>query len=135
MKGKKTGGRDFLVGNPGGPGRPKLDRDLKNCRTRDLRSFVKAARRFMLSPVTGARTFVLDENNSALDISIARCWIKAAEGSTEHLRLLLERLIGPVPKEITGNLGLTLEELVARSQAVLNETDEDFDDEEEEENF
>lgn len=99
--GRKTGGKDFLEGNPGGPGRPRLPEDLKEARRAVKLEFEQIAQRLIRLPVPEVTRLAKSGETSALEAVVATIIVKAwSQGDQTRLNFLLDRLIGPVPKHI-----------------------------------
>ena len=91
MRGKKTGGRDFQKGKPGGPGRPPL--------SQVERDVAEATRRELAEAMQG--------EIPRIRMAVKAAMGKAAQGDFHLLDRLLDRIIGKVPQrtELTGGDG------------------------------
>lgn len=109
-KGKKTGGKDFEKGNPGGKGRPLIPPDVKAARKLFADDFTIAlyvAGKLNFKEIQFAANDPTEPGMNALAL---RWWAKALNGSLEHAKAIVERLGSVVPKhvELTGAEGTPL---------------------------
>lgn len=123
----KRGGRDFLPGNPGGPGRPRILPEVKGLPTLNHDTF----RRLLLSKLSKTKEELLTEIKSketkALDLWLCNIAMKGIEDRDVYsLEPLLNRLIGRVEAklEISNTFEARLEsmpkeELIARAEEGL----------------
>lgn len=92
------GGRDFLPGNPGGPGRTKLPAEIKEVRSEFKGRFETTARKMADMKLRDLESTLNNPNTPAFDIVVASIFVKAIEGSHQHQTTLLDRLVGPLPR-------------------------------------
>lgn len=106
IKKKKTGGRDFKPGNPGGPGRPKLDPEIKGMREMPKDVFKKTITFFMEMNLAQLEEYLKDiKDKPVFDVYIAAT---IAEGmkKKDHtiFEWLAQRSVGKVRDEIDHNV-------------------------------
>lgn len=92
------GGRDFLPGNPGGPGRKPLPAEIKEIRAEFKGRFETTARRMADMKLRELESTLNSPDTSAFEIVVASIFVKAIEGSHQHQQSLLDRLLGPLPR-------------------------------------
>lgn len=105
MKGKKTGGRNFRKGNPGGPGRPAVPEDERALRKVTHSEFERIANKYLFATKEEIKAATNDPKIVALELAIVSVIHKAViNGDGRMLELLLSRLIGKValPVEHSG---------------------------------
>lgn len=101
MKGKKTGGRNFKRGNPGGPGRPALPEDVKVMRKIKGSDFDRLANKFMDLKRAELAAIMKDPESTALEMWLASVFHKGiVEGDVKRLEAILCRTIGKVPQPL-----------------------------------
>lgn len=113
-QGKKTGGRNFAKGNPGGPGRPSFG--ITQARNLNKEECEDLLNKLIRLPQEKLREIMSDNETQGLDALIASIIIKGIEfGDYSRLNFLFDRLIGKVkePVEVSGSV--TLESLIAKS--------------------
>lgn len=97
MKGKKTGGRNFKRGNPGGPGRPALPEEERALRKVTQTEFERIANKYLNATRYEIKAATNDPKMIALELVIVSVIHKAVvNGDGRMLELLLNRLIGKV---------------------------------------
>lgn len=136
-RGKKTGGRDFQPGNPGGPGPTPTPPDLKETQKLTRVKVARLMNKYSHLSVQELRKIVQDPNTLAIDALV--CSVLGtgiSKGDHQRLTFLLDRLIGPVTQKVqhsgsikTGDKSyedLTDEELDAKIKERIKElkTDE-----------
>lgn len=100
-QGKKTGGRDFEAGNPGGPGRPKIPEDLKMARRLNKLELEKLLNKFLFMTPDEMTQRIQSSDVTAIEAMIGSIIIKAVkDGDQQRLNFILERLIGKVKDQI-----------------------------------
>jgi len=123
-KGKKTGGKNFLVGWRGGPGRPPSIPELKEIPRITKDSFNRMVSKVLVQHRHNLKDILSDPSSTNLEVALAKIIDKMqVHGDYNRLDALLNRLIGPAPKqiEISGRDG----EPLAVNHAVLQlSTDE-----------
>ncbi len=106
-------GRDFKVGNPGGPGRPPVPIELK-----EARKLNQVELELIMNKLMGLNVKELEDIKSASDTTaivamIASIMIVALKtGDQTRLDFLLNRLIGKVKEKVEHSGTMTLEALV-----------------------
>lgn len=97
--GKYSDKGDFKVGNIGGPGRPKLPVEIKRGKRITTASFLEAFSLYAQLSYKELKEISEDDNRLVIDQIVVSLLLNAAIGkSTPHIALLLDRLIGPVPR-------------------------------------
>jgi len=100
-KGKKTGGRNFLVGKPGGPGRPPSIPELKEIPRITKDSFNRMVSKVLVQHRHNLKDILSDPSSTNLEVALAKIIDKMqVHGDYNRLDALLNRLIGPAPKQI-----------------------------------
>jgi len=105
MKGKKTGGRNFKKGNPGGPGRPPLPQEERVLQKITRTEFERIVNKYLLSTKEEIKRAILDPSIVAIELAAVSVIHKAiVNGDGRMLELILNRLIGRVslPLEHSG---------------------------------
>jgi hypothetical protein len=104
-KGRKTGGKDFELGKPGGPGRPSLPEDLRTAKKLTQTEFEKIMTKYLLMPasefqeMTDAISNKQKTDASMLEMMLASVMQKAVIGGCpQRLEFILTRMFGK-PKE------------------------------------
>lgn len=133
--GRKTGGRDFKPGNPGGPGRPKVPDDMKLAYIAVQQS--RSALRFMwnlyydelvhlpqseLLKLVGDKEHPADPQVPVLKLLVARSIVYAmSRGRAQDLLIHKDLMCGPEPKqfELSGPGGEPLTPFADFSQEKL----------------
>lgn len=114
MKGKKTGGRDFVKGNKNtaGPGRPGLSTEEKALKKLTSSQFIQLVCKYFYMTRSELRATVSDDSISVLDWYIRNCIAKGIDrGDYGQLDSMLNRIIGKVKDklEIDGSLDAEIE--------------------------
>lgn len=118
-RGRKTGGRDFQKGQPGGPGRPRLPDDIKQSRALTKIELERILNKFMFLSIKEIDAISKDTTSIAIESVVASIVLKAvAFGDQQRLNFVLDRLIGKVKEVLDVNGKISLEELVAGSKEV-----------------
>lgn len=118
-RGKKTGGRNFVPGVVTNPnGRPRIPQDLKLAR--EAHKHLVESKIYELKQHSKEELKELAKNAStdALTAALATIIVKAIEGGdTQRLNFLLDRTIGPVPKNVNvdAKVAMSHEEFVGGS--------------------
>ncbi len=100
-KGKKTGGRDFAHGNPGGPGQPPLPPELKATRRLTKGNFELIANKYVWSSEAELEAALKDEATAAIEkllVTIMLAGIK--NGDQGRAEFFLQRLVGKVVDKV-----------------------------------
>lgn len=98
-KGKKTGGRDFKVGDPRA-GRPKTPLELKKASQLTIATARAKLNEFLSLDIGELETILREKIRPAIDLWVARIvLIGIKDGDERRLDFMLSRLIGPIPKE------------------------------------
>lgn len=106
--GKKTGGRDFKDGNPGGPGKPRLLPEIVGAPRIDKDSYNRLLNETLHSTQSELQAIINDEKKPMIAKWLAAVVAKGAvHGDTGRLEALLSRAIGPVPRQDTLDVELT----------------------------
>lgn len=97
-RGKKTGGRDFQVGNKGGPGRPMVPLDLKEARSINRIEFQRVLNKFMYMNGDEINDSLKSKQLPMLEMIVAKILAKAFnEGDQRRLEFVIQNLIGSAP--------------------------------------
>lgn len=109
----KTGGRDFIKGKPGGPGRPKVDPDLVEARKLTKTEFLNIMTEYLSMQTGTLKQLVKDESKPVLHMIVGQIALRAIyEGDEKALTFFMDRLVGPAPKEPQDiNLNLNVQSL------------------------
>ncbi len=100
MKGKKTGGSDFKVGNPGGPGRPALPAKIKKLHKLTVEEFEQITSVLLYSNEQTLKDIFSDPTSSYLKRIVVQILFKTLEtGNMAQFDLLLSRVIGKVKEK------------------------------------
>lgn len=129
--GRKTGGRDFKKGHPGGPGRPPIDPETKAARHLNHATVTAAIQRYYNLSLAELQALFVSKDTPSGDLMIISVMIKAIkEGDYKRLDMLLNRSCGRVKQtlEHAGVDGkpiefsaLTPEEKKARMSQIFNQ--------------
>ena len=101
-KGRKTGGRNFKKGHPGGPGAPKLPAEVREVKRATKADVIKSFEK-ILSMNVSELTLLLGEDTlgqtRSIDAALAAIMMRAIKfGDHQSLNSILDRLYGK-PKE------------------------------------
>lgn len=101
-KGVKTGGRDFKPGQSGNPnGRPPLPEEVRIARSLNKAEFERIVNEYIHMSLVEIQDRAKDPSTSALEVIIAKIVAEAIKrGDERRLGFILDRLIGPVPKNV-----------------------------------
>jgi hypothetical protein len=104
-RGKKTGGKDFYKGQPGGPGRPPLPEDIKKARELNKDELTRVLNDFIYLSKGEIEEKILNSSTPMLELLVASILKKGIDFG-DHMRLsfLLDRLVGKV-KEVVEHEG------------------------------
>jgi hypothetical protein len=98
-RGIKTGGRDFVKGDPRA-GRPPLPSDLKQARAYSKAEVQASLSRFLRMNIDELKAAVLDPRRPVIDHLVGSICVKGIKhGDHARLNFLLDRLIGKVKDE------------------------------------
>lgn len=101
--GKKVGGRDFQKGNPGGPGRPPLLPQVEGLPRLSKDSYNRLLNQMLHLTKDQLQALVNDPAKPMIEKWLASIVVKGTVlGDTGRMESLLNRAIGPVPKELSG---------------------------------
>jgi hypothetical protein len=108
MKGKKTGGRDFVPGVSGNPaGRPPLPEEIKDARSQSKEKIERALHEIAFKKMDEIKAILDSPHSPAMDMIVAKIIQRAVEtGDTLRAGFILDRMIGKVAENI--NLGGTV---------------------------
>lgn len=99
--GKKTGGRDFKVGNDGGPGRPKLPQEEREFRNATKVEIIDEFKSLWSRSEDEINAIMIDPACPAIRKFMAKAIHKAmVTGDMDHIDKILNRVIGKVKEEI-----------------------------------
>lgn len=107
-KGKKTGGRNFVKGHPGGPGRPKMPDDFKvawgqiqTIRNETRYEFANAYKKVQEYSVEMLQAFVKKTDTAVVELLVARCLLGVlSKAKVQDVAQLQELMCGPEPKHV-----------------------------------
>lgn len=126
MRGKKTGGKNFEKGHPGGPGRPPTTEEEKKLRKLTQTTFQTILDRFFHMPMEELVKMSKDQLKlTGIEAMVLFVMLKAIQhGDYKRLSFLLDRTIGKVPErhELTGLDGTAIQ-----TQALSHLTDEEIE--------
>src|SRR6185369_3490089 len=106
--GRKTGGRDFKKGNPGGPGQPKLPEEVKIIRQLNKAEFESLTAKFLNMNQEQLIEHLKRPETTAFELMIGTIMAKAIkEGDEKRLDFFMNRVVGkpPVLHEVSGRDG------------------------------
>lgn len=99
--GVKSGGRDFLPGNGGGPGRPPKLPELKDAPRLDRDNYNRLLNQTLHMSKDELKKVLEDPNATMISKALASIVAKTTTlGDIHRLEALLNRAIGPVKQEI-----------------------------------
>jgi hypothetical protein len=129
--GQNGGGKDFVKGQPAGPGRPKLPEEVKLVKRMTHIHIAELAADVIAGNVESLKSIVKDPNSTAIKVAYATCVLKAIQkGDVFSLNAVLDRIVGKVKTEIevTGPNGgpilmahMTLDDVRREYDRLLNE--------------
>lgn len=100
-KGKKTGGRDFEVGNCASTGRPPVPPEIKEARVLNRVEFERIANKLLYMTAAQINEIVSDPKTTAIELAICTIIAKGAkEADPKRLAFLFDRLLGKPKQEI-----------------------------------
>lgn len=95
--GKKTGGRPFVKGQPGGPGKPRTPEDIKEARKLTQIELERAVNKYLYLSRAELKAAIEQPGTPMLDLMIASIVAQAAQkGDQVRLDFILNRIIGKV---------------------------------------
>lgn len=98
-KGKKSGGRDFVPGDPRA-GRPRLPVEIKEASQLTIATARAKLNEFLAMSITDLETILKGRSRPAIDLWVCRIVLMGIkDGDERRLDFMLSRLIGPLPKE------------------------------------
>ena len=98
--GEKPGEKLFKKGNKGGPGRPKIPKDLQKAKKLSRTVVEVTLSKYLLLPADKLSETLKDTSLPILDQVVLRVCAQAIkEGDSARLNFLLDRIIGKVPAE------------------------------------
>ncbi len=97
----KTGGKDFVKGHAGGPGRPPMSPEQKAMRRLNKTEFERIANRFLFATDKDQAQLLLDPDMTMIEHAI-QAILAAARTHGDHARMewFLSRLIGKVKDQV-----------------------------------
>lgn len=112
-KKKKTGGKDFIKGSAGGPGRPKVDPDLIEARKLTKSEFLNIMTEYLSMRTSTLKRIVKDDEKPVLHMIVGQIALRAIyTGDEKALSFFMDRMVGPAPKEPQDiNLNLNIQAL------------------------
>jgi hypothetical protein len=109
-EGRKTGGRDFQPGNTFSKGRERIPDDLKMARAFNKTEFERIANKFLYMHPNTLKEYLASQQISPeanmAEMMTASVMINCMNlGCYKRLNAILDRVIGPVPRQISGPQG------------------------------
>lgn len=99
--GKKTGGRDFVKGQPGGPGAPRIPSDLKEARAQQAVEIESVIYKYMNASIDELKNAYTTKGTPTKELIVIRLLIASIEKSDEkRFEFILNRSIGKVVDKI-----------------------------------
>lgn len=116
MPRKKNGGRNFKKGNPGGPGRPAVPKDIREFQAKNRVRWTNKIT-FMSENYSTEELRKIYKEGKDEKAGFAILIIKFREGSLAHAECLAKWVCGPEPRTLDVKVEgtLTLENLVVGS--------------------
>jgi len=102
-KGKKTGGRDFVKGKEGGPGRPPIEGDLKGSSKFWKSEYLRLVQKLDEMSITEIESIARNRETKGLEMRVIAIYAKAISGSLPHAESIFDRTMGPVATKISGD--------------------------------
>ena len=100
-KGLKTGGKNFVKGQPGGPGRTALPPDLKEARALRTIEFEQIIYKYLDCSLDQLQERIKDKSTPAKELIVIKMLeLGLKNGDLPRVNFLLERTIGRVPDKI-----------------------------------
>jgi hypothetical protein len=100
--GTKTGGKDFQIGNAGGPGKPKLPDDVKQARKLNKIEFERVLNEAIHLNGFEIKTRLSDPTTPAIEMLILKIIAMGInKGDERRLNFILDRLIGQVKTKVS----------------------------------
>lgn len=97
--GKKTGGKDFTPGNPGGPGRPPIPDDIKNARRLNRQEVERTVNLFLYMSEAEIDAKLQDKTTVMLEHLVGSIVLRAKrDGDPARMNFLIEQVLGSLPK-------------------------------------
>lgn len=99
--GRKTGGRDFQKGKPGGPGQPKIPVEVIEARKINKVESERILNKFLHLSLDELAAFANDKSNTVHEMLVARILYEGIKrGDHVKLEWVYSRLVGKVKEEI-----------------------------------
>lgn len=102
-KGKKTGGRDFVKGKEGGPGRQPIEGDLKGLSKKWKSDYLRLIQKYDELSFTEIKQIVTNPETKGFELRVGSIYSKAIQGSLPHADSIFDRTMGPIPTKISGD--------------------------------
>lgn len=123
-------GKKFVKGNPGGPGRPKLDPEVKELRTMNRQEVEKLVNDYWMLDEATIETKLKDRRLPARDKMVLRMIRTAVKnGSESSLGFITDFIFGAQPKQIrfTGNMNTAVANVSpAELQTAMKKLEDEF---------
>jgi hypothetical protein len=99
--GKKTGGRDFKKGQPGGPGRPPIPQEVKALAKVSYAQFLAMVGNLGASNIEQVKERQADPATTMLELCVLKILENAlTEGDPKYLTFITDRLYGRVKEQV-----------------------------------
>lgn len=100
-KGRKTGGKDFEPGNPGGPGQPTIPPELKAARRLNKVEFELIANKYVFATKAELEAAQTSPSTPAMEMLLVNIMLSGIfDGDQAKAEFFLNRLIGKVKDEV-----------------------------------
>jgi hypothetical protein len=97
-------GRDFVKGNPGGPGRPKIDPQLREAKKLTAALFQELVDKLSAMTHPDLKAYIASGRATMLELAIGGQLMAAMKGKSTPLTVLLDRTAGPVKRQVDLNV-------------------------------
>ena len=100
MRGKKTGGRDFTLGESGNPrGRPPIPEDVRNARTINIALIVQALNRYFFLRPEELNSLEQATETTVVERILISLIKRAIDGDARSIEFLFMRFLGCMPEK------------------------------------
>lgn len=127
-RGRKTGGRDFVKGKPGGPGPKPLPAEILESRKLTREEIYSSMLMLLDMPFEELKQFVQDPQKKVHELIVARILFEAIKGGDERrVEWVLSRIFGKMTDKVDQNVQVNyhgkLMEYIMDRQRIVGQDD------------
>lgn len=132
--GRKTGGRDFKKGQPGGPGKPRTPPEIKAIQESSKELFVKALENTGKMSIEEAKAFMLENSGkdgaankaNLIQAYFVSAMVQAYRDPAKGQRFIdsiMDRIVGPVKKKVELEGEVSLQAQIVKAMKEVEDED------------